>query len=65
MHRISNILITGVSERESKKEELIQESKGILKIVHKLLKKHTTRSDTKNQESRLGFSIPTQETRKQ
>lgn len=33
----SHILITRVSEKENKKGELIQVSKGILRIFHKLL----------------------------
>lgn len=56
--------MTGVSEKENKKGELIQESKGILRIFHKASKKNW--SDTKGQEpDGFEFSIPTQETRKQ
>lgn len=49
--RRSNNLVTGVPEREKKREELSQESKGLLRIFHKFLKRKKTRSDTKNQES--------------
>lgn len=56
--------MTGVSEKENKKGELIQESKGILRIFHKTSKKNW--SDTKDQEpDGFEFLIPTQETRKQ
>lgn len=56
--------MTGVSEKENKKGESIQESKGTLRIFYKASKKNW--SDTKNQEpDGFEFSIPTQETRKQ